>query len=162
MNNKYISVIALLLHSFLLITGCEKNNIIIKPGKTLNISISEITENVSYIPVILNDIYMEILAVKAADGTIRTAFNTCERCYETGKGYYIQEGSLVICQQCQMYFSIDSIGIQAGGCQPIPIFTEDLKITRKSIRIPYQILSENTHWFLNWKAESFSAEEPPH
>jgi len=35
---------------------------------------------------------MEVLAVKAPDGTIRTAMNTCKICYDSGAGYYVQEG----------------------------------------------------------------------
>ena len=40
--------------------------------------------------------YIEVLAVKSSDGTIRTAFNTCQVCYASGRGYYIQQGDGLI------------------------------------------------------------------
>lgn len=30
---------------------------------------------------------------------IRTAFNTCQVCYSSGKGYYVQSGNVLVCQQ---------------------------------------------------------------
>ena len=148
-----ITLTLTVLFTFCILTGCNKNSIVIKPGKTLNIPVSDITEKISFIPAIVDDIYMEIIIFKATDETIRAAFNTCERCYTTGMGYFIHEENIVICQQCNMHIPIESIGIQAGGCQPIPISIEEIIITDKSIRISYQILSANTHWFANWKSE---------
>ena len=43
----------------------------------LVIQIAEITENALFFPVDIDGVRMEVLAVKAPDGTIRTAFNTC-------------------------------------------------------------------------------------
>jgi len=40
---------------------------------------------------------MEVLALKAKDRTIRTALNTCQVCYASGKGYYVQEGDVLVC-----------------------------------------------------------------
>ena len=161
MNNKFIITISFLLLAFCLLTGCKKNNITIKQGKSLNIAISEITETVKFIPAIVDDVYMEIIAVKASDGSIRTAFNTCERCHSSGKGYFLQEENQVICQQCQMRFLFDTISITPGGCQPIPISDEEKIITDKFISISYDILSAGTHWFTDWKPEDPS-EEPIH
>jgi len=117
----------------------------------LIIPINVISETVSFFPVMVDNILMEILVVEASDGTIRTSYNTCENCHKSGKGYYEQEGDEVICQQCKMRFKIDSIGLQSGGCQPIPIFDEDKTVTNDAIQISYEVLSDNTHWFLNWK-----------
>ena len=160
MNNKYITIILLALLPLCLLEGCSKNNITVKPGKFLNIPLSEITETVKFIPVIADEIYMEVIAVKASDDSIRTAFNTCERCHKSGRGYYLQEENTVICQQCQMRFPIDSISITPGGCQPIPISDEEITVTGKFIRLPYQVLSDNTLWFIEWKTEEPVSEAP--
>ena len=160
LNYKNILIISFILLIFCLPTGCNKNNITIKPGKFLNIPISEITETVNFIPAIVDEIYMEVITVKASDDSIRIAFNTCERCHRSGKGYFLQEENEVICQQCQMSFSIDSISILSGGCQPIPITQEEITITDKFIRISYDILSANTHWFTDWKQEESITEDP--
>jgi len=147
--------------TFGILSGCNKNSITVKPGKTLNIPISDITETISFIPAIVDDIYMEIIFFKAADETIRTAFNTCERCYITGMGYFVQEDDMVICQQCNMSFPAESVGILAGGCQPIPIPIEEIITTKKFYKIPYQILSDHTRWFINWKPEQSPIDTPP-
>ncbi|HWP68244.1 MAG TPA: Fe-S-containing protein, partial [Rectinemataceae bacterium] len=52
---------------------------------------------------------IEIFAVKASDGTIRTALNTCQICYSSGRGYYKQEGIVFVCQNCGNRFSLDQI-----------------------------------------------------
>ena len=75
----------------------------------LKIPKSEVTKTAKFYPYKSGDTYMEVLAVKASDGTIRTAFNTCEVCYTSGKGYYKQEGAEWICQNCGNRFSIDQI-----------------------------------------------------
>jgi len=126
--------------------SCSKDKTI-KPTEFLDIPLQEITKTISYYPVIIDDISIEVLAVRTSDGSIRTAFNTCERCYTSGKGYYIQEGSDVICQQCKMRFNIDSMGIEPGGCQPIPITDENRTVTDDLIRISYDVLAANMHWF---------------
>ena len=41
-------------------------------------------------PPLLTSTWLEVLAVKAPDGTIRTAFNTCQVCYGSGRGLYRQ------------------------------------------------------------------------
>jgi len=69
------------------------------------------------------------------------------------------EDDIIFCYQCKMPVSIDSIGLVSGGCQPIPITANQRIKTKDSIRIPYVLLSRNTHWFLNWKIEEESEPE---
>jgi uncharacterized membrane protein len=58
--------------------------------------------------------------VKAADGSLKTAFDACEVCYRAKKGY-TQEGNAVRCNNCGRVFPTDSIGVERGGCNPSPI-----------------------------------------
>lgn len=58
--------------------------------------------------------------VKAADGSLKTAFDACEVCYRAKKGY-TQEGDAVRCNNCGRVFPTDSIGVERGGCNPSPI-----------------------------------------
>ena len=51
------------------------------------IPVSEVTDNVKFYPAEINGIELEALAVRASDGSIRTAFNTCQVCYSSGRGY---------------------------------------------------------------------------
>jgi hypothetical protein len=59
-------------------------------------------------------------AVKAADGSVRTAFDACMACNHAKLGYR-QEGSSVVCNNCGMGFSPADIGRKTGGCNPIPV-----------------------------------------
>lgn len=93
---------------------------------------------------------MEIIAVRGNDGTIRTAFNTCQICYGSGRGYYKQEGNTFVCQNCGNQFTVDDIEVEAGGCNPWPIFEEDKTTTDEAIEISYDFLVESKNIFANW------------
>ncbi|HXE95314.1 MAG TPA: DUF2318 domain-containing protein [Dongiaceae bacterium] len=57
-------------------------------------------------------------AVKAADGSIRTAFDACDACYKSKKGYE-QQGDKMNCKNCNQKFAINRLGPNAsGGCNP--------------------------------------------
>lgn len=64
---------------------------------------------------------VEVVAARLPDGSIRTAFNACQVCYDSGKGYYKQEGGQLVCQNCGNRFALDQVGLSAGGCNPTPI-----------------------------------------
>jgi len=59
-------------------------------------------------------------AMKAKDGSIRTALDACVACNHAKLGYR-QEGSLVVCNNCGMGFKPTDIGAMTGGCNPIPV-----------------------------------------
>ncbi len=57
-------------------------------------------------------------AVKAPDGSIRTAFDACDACYKSRKGYE-QQGDKMNCNNCNQKFAINRLGPNAsGGCNP--------------------------------------------
>jgi uncharacterized membrane protein len=57
-------------------------------------------------------------AVKAADGSYRTAFDACDACYKSKKGYE-QQGDKMNCRNCNQKFAINRLGPNAtGGCNP--------------------------------------------
>lgn len=58
--------------------------------------------------------------MKAADGTVRTAFDACVACNHAKLGYR-QEGKLVVCNNCGLGFQPTDIGKISGGCNPIPM-----------------------------------------
>jgi len=59
-------------------------------------------------------------AIKAADGSIRTAFDACVACNHAKLGYR-PEGDVVVCNNCGMGFKPSDIGVQNGGCSPIAV-----------------------------------------
>ena len=122
--------------------------------KNLVIPISEISETVTFYPITIDGIRMEVLVVKAPDGTIRTAFNTCHVCNDSPYAYFEQEGSALVCQNCGNRIPIELVGIEAGGCGPIPIIDTEKTATDEFITISLDTLQANTHWFPpNWKPE---------
>ena len=120
-------------------------------NQDLVIPISEISETVKFYPVNVEGTNLEVLSVKAPDGTIRTAFNTCQICYDSGRGYYKQEGNLLICQNCGNQYPMDRVEIESGGCNPWPIFEKNKTVTNDSITISYDFLKESKAIFANWK-----------
>jgi uncharacterized membrane protein len=123
----------------------------IKSGENLVIPVGDITETATFYPIKVDGTAMEVLAVKAPDGTVRTAFNTCEVCYDSGRGYYKQEGNVLVCQNCGNRFKTSQVEVQSRGCNPWPIFQENKTVTDESITISYDFLSASTKVFENWK-----------
>jgi hypothetical protein len=78
-------------------------------GADLVIPLSDITTTATFYPATVNGIDLEVLAVKAPDGTIRTAFNTCQVCYDSGRGYYKQSGDVLVCQNCGNRFPMSRV-----------------------------------------------------
>lgn len=117
----------------------------------LRILKGEVTSKAKFYPYVADGVKMEIVAVKASDGTIRTAFNTCQVCFNSGRGYYIQEGDELVCQNCGNRFQIDKVEKIKNGCNPVPI-TKDLKTDDgKYITISKSLLVKAKGLFVNWK-----------
>lgn len=113
---------------------------------------SEVTEIAKFYPVVVDGIKMEVLAVKAPDGTIRTAMNTCQVCYNSGRGYYKQEGDELVCQNCKNRFKISQVEKIKGGCNPVPILDENKTDDGTNITISGNYLEQNKDLFAKWKA----------
>jgi len=120
-------------------------------GIDLKITKADITEKASFYPYKEAKNYMEIIALKASDGSIRTALNTCQVCYDSGKGYYEQVGDTLVCQNCGNVFGIDDIEIVTGGCNPVPILKENKTEDGEYITISGQFLAGNNYYFERWK-----------
>lgn len=112
---------------------------------------SGITEQASFFTYKAGNIEMEVLAVKAPDGTVRTAMNTCQICYDSGAGYYIQEGDELVCQNCGNRFKISNIEKQKNGCNPVPITSEYKTEDDNKITISGEYLDANKELFEDWK-----------
>jgi uncharacterized membrane protein len=119
--------------------------------RDLVISIAEVTENAVFYPVDIEGTRLEVLAVKAPDGTIRTAFNTCQVCYASGRGFYKQQGTVLVCQNCGNRFRMSQVETRSGGCNPVPIFTNYKTVTDTAITIPQSLLKEAKQIFAKWK-----------
>ncbi|MDR2006984.1 MAG: DUF2318 domain-containing protein, partial [Acidaminococcales bacterium] len=104
------------------------------PGDLI-IPASEISPAARFYPVEIDGVKLEVIAVKAPDGSIRTAFNTCQICFDSGRGYYKQSGNALVCQNCGSRFAISQIEVVRGGCNPVPILPENKKLEGGNIVI---------------------------
>jgi uncharacterized membrane protein len=120
-------------------------------GGDLVIQIADVSENAVFYPVDIEGIRLEVLAVKAPDGSIRTAFNTCQVCYASGRGFYKQQGTVLICQNCGNRFRMSQVEVRSGGCNPVPIFPQYKTVTDKTITVPEEFLKEAKQIFARWK-----------
>ncbi len=123
----------------------------IKEGENLVIPISDLSEKATFYPVKVDGTEMEVIAGKDSQGKIRTAFNTCQVCYDSGNGYYRQLGEELVCQNCGNSFTMDVVGETGGGCNPVPILEENRIVTASEIQISYEFLKESSDVFVNWK-----------
>ncbi|MDR2784776.1 MAG: DUF2318 domain-containing protein [Treponema sp.] len=127
---------------------------VVKPpvaDQDLVIKTAEVTENAVFYPVDIGGTRLEVLAVKAPNGTIRTAFNTCQVCYGSGRGFYKQQGTVLVCQNCGNRFRMSQVEVRSGGCNPVPIFPANKTVTDTTITISRDFLNEAKGIFARWK-----------
>lgn len=122
----------------------------IKEGGALVIDASAVTEEASFYPVEVDGTAMEVLAIRDLSGDVRTAFNTCQSCYTSGKGYYKAEGTELVCQNCGFRFTAEEVQVEGGGCNPYPIFAENKTEENGKISISYDFLKSSQDIFANW------------
>lgn len=117
----------------------------------LVIQSSEVTEVARFYAVEIEGTKLEVIAVKAPDNTIRTAFNTCQVCFDSGRGYYVQEGDVLVCQNCGNRFRMSDVEVTRGGCNPVPITADEKTVTDTTITISKEFLAQAKEIFANWK-----------
>lgn len=122
-------------------------------GEDVKIPLSEISTTASFYDADIDGTTMEIVAVKGSDGAVHLAFNTCQVCFGSGKGYYVQDGDELVCQNCGNRFPIDEVGEARNGCNPVPITEEDAVTDGDSITISNAFLTEYEAIFENWKVQ---------
>jgi hypothetical protein len=123
------------------------------PGEALTIDAGAVTEQATFYPATVDGVYLEVLAVRAPDGTVRTALNTCQVCWDSGAGYYIQEADELVCQHCGNRFKTSDVEAVHGGCNPVPITEEYKTVDGDTITIGYDLLTQAVPLFKNWKTD---------
>lgn len=88
--------------------------------REIRIPVSEITKNAKFYEYDYGGTKIRFFAVRADDGSVKTAFDACDICYKNKRGYK-QEGNYMVCNNCGKKFSINSLGTEnknPGGCWP--------------------------------------------
>lgn len=88
-------------------------------------------------------ITIKYFIIKSSDGVIRAAFDACDVCWASGKGYQ-QDGDAMICRNCGKRFVSKLVNESKGGCNPAP-----LKRTVKGDKLVIQTkdILEGRHYF---------------
>jgi len=71
--------------------------------------------------------------LKSSDGVIRAAFDACDVCWRSRKGYR-QDGDMMVCNNCQLRFASVLVNEVQGGCNPAPL-TRSLQDGKLIIRL---------------------------
>jgi hypothetical protein len=151
MSKHSIRLGAVLTAWFLAAAGTAFAGGTITPAGDLRIPKQEVTATAKFYGYKAGNVYIEVLALRAPDGTVRTAFNTCQVCYNSGRGYYTQKGDYLICNNCGNRFLSSQVELVKGGCNPVPI-TKELKTEDANfITIPKALFEEAKPLFARWK-----------
>ncbi len=121
--------IILIIFGILIIAGAffmfsEKSkitgNVIESSSNDIIISLSEISEQAKWYEYQSGTANIKYFVVRASDGSIKTAFDACDVCFRSKKGYR-QEGNFMICNNCGNKYPISGLGTEnqaGGGCWP--------------------------------------------
>jgi uncharacterized membrane protein len=63
---------------------------------------------------------IKYFVIKSSDGVIRAAFDACDVCWPSGKGY-VQKGDYMVCRNCGKRFASIKVNVLRGGCNPAPL-----------------------------------------
>ncbi len=63
---------------------------------------------------------IKFFVLRSSDGVVRAAFDACDVCYASKKGYR-QEGDFMVCNNCGQRFASTRINEVKGGCNPAPL-----------------------------------------
>ena len=88
-------------------------------------------------------ITIKYFIIRSSDGVLRAAFDACDVCWASGKGYQ-QDGDQMVCRNCGKRFASRLVNEVQGGCNPVP-----LKRTVKgnSLVIQTKDILEGRHYF---------------
>ena len=119
MNKKILISIGVLvviaLAIFIILNNVKPTANVIESSNTIKIPLNQVTTEAQF----YEHNGIKYFAVKASDGSIKTAFDACDVCGGT-KGYR-QEGNDMVCNNCGRHFNIDFLGeknVFGGGCWP--------------------------------------------
>lgn len=96
---------------------------------------------------------VRFLALKTADGKVRTALDACEICGAFG---YLQEGPNLVCLNCVAEINPLTVG-QAGGCNPVPLEAE---LSATEVRVSAATLEKEAHRFPAMEQTGLTAIDP--
>ena len=107
------AIVIIVLGYFIFGKGITGN--VVGVGESITIPLNEISEKAKFYEVD----GVKFFAIKTR-GEIKTAFDACDVCYGSEKGYR-QEGDYMVCNNCGNKYAISGLGtknLRGGGCWP--------------------------------------------
>ncbi len=96
-----------------------------------------------------NGITIRYFIIKSSDGVVRAAFDACDVCWPSGKGYY-QDGDAMVCRNCGRRFASLKVNEVKGGCNPAPL---NRVVEGDQLVIQMDDLLQGQHYF-NFKGKA--------
>lgn len=121
-----VAALIILAAGFILLNGQSANSTsynqstVDVSGQNVLIPVSDLADNnFHFYSYNSSGTVIKYMVIKDKNGVIHTAFDACDVCYKTKKGYH-QSGEYAQCNNCGKTFSIYDIGTKntAGGCWP--------------------------------------------
>ena len=154
--------------SMIVITGCDKKkddspkeipvankylSAVLNDNGDILINANQITEVATFHNYEFEGLTIQLIAVKASDGTVRVVFNTFQSCNPDENAYFVQEGDYIVCQTCGTRIKIDNIGSKGVVCSPFYIPDEYKNNDGSNIIISKQYVEGFKEKFENWKGK---------
>ncbi|MGN0364507.1 MAG: Fe-S-containing protein [Suilimivivens sp.] len=142
----------------LLLSGCQRseqkterpsNNI--EPtvsGEKIAIEKDLLSSDARFVNYTTNEITIQLIAGIASDDTYRVSLNTCQSCNPSPLAYFTYEDGILTCQNCGNKFTMDDVGIQASGCNPMNV---DYIETDEQIMVDTALLEKYSKLFEKWQ-----------
>jgi uncharacterized membrane protein len=91
-------------------------------GQTVNLELAQFDDGKArHFSYQVNDeLRINFFVLKSSDDIIRAAFDACDVCWRSGKGY-VQQGDVMICRNCGQRFASVRVNEVRGGCNPSPL-----------------------------------------
>lgn len=122
----------------------QKHTEVSASGSQVSIPLSELEGNTaSYYVYKGFEKPVYFFAVRSSDGVIRAAFDACDVCYRSKRGYS-QQGDLMICNNCGQRFPTAKINVEKGGCNPSPL---DREVDNDSLNIKLAAVENGLFYF---------------
>ena len=135
-----IGALALIAVMYFMLGGSSTGNVVaaaemIDEGESIIIPVAGITGTAQF----FDYQGIKFFVVRAKDGSVKTAFDACDVCYRSKKGYR-QDGDDMVCNNCGNHYRISGLGtanLAGGGCWPgylqAKVEGENLVITKTAL-----------------------------
>lgn len=122
-----------------ILTGKNSNTKqeIIEDSESIKIPLSQISDKAKWYTYEYQGTKIRYFVVEDVNGNVKTAFDACDVCYRSKKGYS-QRGIDMVCNNCGNHYPIAGLGtknLRGGGCWPgyLPSeVQEDYLVIKKS------------------------------